>query len=593
MRAVIYARVSSDEQADRGLSIPTQIKICKEFIKREEWEFAKEYIDEAISGLRSDRPSFLEMLSDAQEKKFDKIVVYSLSRFSRDRFDAITKKRLLRDVGVEVISATEPIDSTTPEGKLLEGVIESINEFYSANLSREAFRGLKANAEMGFWNGGTPPFGYKRKEVIVNGTKKSTYEIDGKEAEITKKIFKLAYEGAGTKKTCIILNNEGFRTKRGKIFTPSTVRGTLTNEAYIGNLVWNKQDKKTKGVKYKDKKYWIRKENVFPPIIDKEIFYTIQKGFEENRLNHSPKSVARTHILSGLLKCGICKSNYVFQTCTRKNEEKNYRNGYYKCALKQKLGSKYCDNIVLKADLIEEKIIKIVLEKIYSEENINKIFELYKKESNKRIKEEKNDKNLFATELKEVKEKINNVLKAIEKGFNEDALRERLNELKKREEDLTLKLSKYDKNVEFNYSYEDIKSFTEMLQNLIPQLPAEKLNRVLKLFIKEIFVYPDRCEIFYTFNFKKNGNNNEDSNLDPNNSEYLLKNSLNLEIKTEGLNPLSSISNQNICRGFDWCRGTELNRRHADFQSAALPTELPRHFSMVGETGFEPVTSCV
>ena len=577
MRAVIYARVSSDEQADRGLSIPSQIKICRDFIERQSGVYVKEYIDEAISGLKSDRPSFLEMLSDAQEEKFDTIVVYSLSRFSRDRFDAITKKRLLRDVGVEVVSATEPIDSTTPEGKLLEGIIESINEFYSANLSRETFRGLKANAEMGFWNGGTPPFGYKRKEVIINGTKKSTYEIEEREAEVVKRIFKLANEGAGTKKICLILNGEGLRTKSGKIFTPSMVRGVLKNEAYIGNLVWNKQDKKRKGVKYKSKNLWIRKENVFPPIVEEDVFDSVQKNFEINRINHAPKSVARTHILSGLLKCGNCKSNYVYQICTRKNEGKNYKNGYYKCALKQKLGSKYCDNVVLKAELIEEETINIVLEKIYSENNIKKIFELYKKESNKRGKEEKDNKNLFATELKEVKEKINNVLKAIEKGFSENTLRERLNELKKREEDLTLKISKYDKNIEFNYSYEDIKSFTEMLQNLISQLPPEKLNSVLKLFIKEIFVYPDRCEIFYTFNFNKNRNNNEGLNSDSNNGEDLSENSLNLEIKTEGLNPLSSISNQKICRGFEWCRGTELNRRHADFQSAALPTELPRH----------------
>jgi len=555
MRAVIYARVSSDEQADRGLSIPTQIKLCKEFVKREGWEFIKEYIDEAISGLRNDRPAFLEMLSDAHEKEFDVIVVYSLSRFSRDRYDAITKKKLLSDIGIKIISATEPIDSTTPEGKLLEGIIESINEFYSANLSRETFRGLKANAETGFWNGGVPPFGYKRKEVSLNGAKKVTYEIDGTEAEIVKRIFKFAYEGVGTKKTCVILNNEGLRTRRGKIFTPSAVRVILTNEAYIGNLIWNKQDKKTKGVKYKNKKYWIRKEGVLPPIVDRGIFNVVQKNFEQNRLAHAPKSVGRTHILSGLLKCGICKSNYVFQASARKSEEKVYRNAYYKCALKQKLGSKYCDNVVLKSDLLEDAIIKIVLEKIYSEENIVKIFELYKKDYDKRAKEAKNDKSLYSSELKDVKDKISNILRAVEKGFSGDELKERLNELKKRQEELAQKLSNSDNNVEFNYTLDDIKGFTEMIKNLLPQLPQEKMNKVLKLFIKEIFVYPDKCEIFYAFNFKKNENNNE--RLNPDSNENLLKIPLSLEIKTEGLNPLSSIPNQNISRGFEWCRGLE------------------------------------
>ena len=546
MRAVIYARVSSEEQADRGLSVPTQVKICREFIKRNGWVYVREYIDEGISGLKAyNRPSFIEMLSDAQERKFDLIVVYSLSRFSRNRFDAITKKKLLRDVGVEVISATEPIDIETPEGKLLEGVIESINEFYSANLSREAFRGLKANAEMGFWNGGTPPLGYRKKRVIVNGVKKSTYEIDEKEALIVKKIFNLAYSGLGMKKTCAVLNSEGFRTRRGKIFTPSTVRGILLNEAYIGNLVWNKQDKKTKGKKYKDKKEWIRRENVFPKIIDREIFYAIQKRFERNRMNHSPKSVARPHILSGLLKCGLCGSNYIFQNTAKKRGEKVYSNRYYKCALKQKMGSKYCDNVVLKAEPIEKKIISILLKKIYSEKNIKKVFEIYKKEKIKEKKEEEKDKNLLEAQLKKVRKRINNILKAVEKGFRSDALKERLDALKKREESLVLELSKKN-SVEFNYSYAEIKSFSEMMQNVIPHLEAVKLNKILKLFIKKIVVYPDSCIVFYTFNF--------DNSILGSKSSDFLKNPSPVKIKIEGINTPSFISNENICRGYNWCR---------------------------------------
>ncbi len=572
MKAVIYARVSSDEQADRGLSIPTQIKICREYINREGWTFIKEYVDEAISGLKSDRPSFLEMLSDAQEGKFDVIVVYSFSRFSRNRFDAITKKKLLRDIGVQVISATEPIDSSTPEGKLLEGIIESINEFYSANLSRETFRGLKANAEMGFWNGGVPPLGYRRKEIIVNGLKKSSYEIDEKEARIVRKIFKLAYEGVGVKKICLILNEEGFRTRRGKLFTPSTVRGILKNEAYIGNLVWNKQDKKRKGVKYKDKKFWIRRENVFPKIIKKEIFEHIQRIFEKNRKRHAPKSVARTHTLSGILKCGLCGANYIYQTSTKRRGEKFYENGYYKCATKQKLGSKYCDNVVLKSELIEPAIIEIVLEKIYSEENIKKIFELYKKEHDLKSKERKEHRKLLNSELNEVRKKINNILTAIENGFSEEILKERLNELKKRGSELNLSISKLDRNYEFNYTFKDVKKFAEEIRGLIHSLESRKINKILKIFINKILVYPDRLEILYTFNFKKNTFDNGVT-LEGANSYLSNEDSLVNGLSFEGKN----FSSSNNCRGYDWCRGTESNRRHEDFQSSALPTELPRH----------------
>lgn len=111
--------------------------------------------------------------------------------------------------------------------------------------------------------------------------------------------------------------------------------------------------------------------------------------------------------------------------------------------MQQKLGSKYCDDVVLKAEPIEKK-------------------------------EGKENKKLLNAELNDVRKKINNILKAVEKGFRNGALKERLDILKKREDKLVLGISKKG-SVEFNYSYEGIKSFSKMIQNLIPHLEAGKL----------------------------------------------------------------------------------------------------------------------
>lgn len=133
------------KQAESGTSIPAQIKICKEYLNRNGYILYKTYIDEAKSALSTDRPSFQEMIEEAKKNQppFEAIVIYSFSRFARNRLDSITYKLLLRKKGIKVISVTEPLEEDAPEGKLLEGIIEVINEFYSSNLARETFRGRR------------------------------------------------------------------------------------------------------------------------------------------------------------------------------------------------------------------------------------------------------------------------------------------------------------------------------------------------------------------------------------------------------------------------------------------------------------------
>ena len=115
----------------------------------------EELVDEAESARTTDRPAFQQMISEAKQKSspFEAIVVWKLNRFARNREDSIIYKSLLRKRGVQVISINENFDDG-PTGKLLEGIIESIDEFYSANLSQDTIRGMRENLLRGFWNGG-------------------------------------------------------------------------------------------------------------------------------------------------------------------------------------------------------------------------------------------------------------------------------------------------------------------------------------------------------------------------------------------------------------------------------------------------------
>ena len=177
-KVVIYARVSSDRQ-DVDLSITAQLKALRDYAARNNYFVIKELVDQAESGRSTDRPAFREMIGLARMKQppFQMIMVWKLSRFARNREDSIIYKSLLRKQGIQIVSINEPIEDT-PTGRLMEGIIEVIDEFYSSNLAQDITRGLRENASRGFFNGSRPPFGYMRKKVKDGEKERNALEPD-------------------------------------------------------------------------------------------------------------------------------------------------------------------------------------------------------------------------------------------------------------------------------------------------------------------------------------------------------------------------------------------------------------------------------
>ena len=120
-------------------------------------------MDEAESGRIADRPEFRKMIDEAARPNaaFQEIPVWKFSRFTRKREHAVAFKSMLRRKGVRVVSITEHADDT-PTGKLLEAIIESVDEFYSENLAQEVTRGMREAASRGFWIASRTPYGYNR-----------------------------------------------------------------------------------------------------------------------------------------------------------------------------------------------------------------------------------------------------------------------------------------------------------------------------------------------------------------------------------------------------------------------------------------------
>ena len=132
MNVVIYARFSSHSQTEQ--SIEGQLKVCYEYAESNHYTVVGEYIDRAISGTTDNRAEFQRMISDSDRHTFEGVLVYQLDRFARNRYDSAINKAKLKKNGVRVLSAKENI-ADDASGILVEGVLESMAEYYSVELS--------------------------------------------------------------------------------------------------------------------------------------------------------------------------------------------------------------------------------------------------------------------------------------------------------------------------------------------------------------------------------------------------------------------------------------------------------------------------
>ena len=201
MKAVIYARFSSDNQREE--SIEGQVRECLAFAERKGISVIKTYADRAISGKRADnRPEFQQMISDSARGEFDAVVVWKIDRFSRDKYDSVMYKYKLNKNGVSVISATEPIDDS-PEGKLMESIFEGFSEYYVKDLAQKTSCGMTENAIKGKFNGGKITYGY-----IIDSNK--SFQLDPATAPVVEEIFNRYANGENINGIIDDLHGKGF-----------------------------------------------------------------------------------------------------------------------------------------------------------------------------------------------------------------------------------------------------------------------------------------------------------------------------------------------------------------------------------------------
>ena len=318
--AALYARVSSERQ-DVDLSVAARMRALRDYAKANGYSVAREYADEAESGRIADQPQFRQMLDEGgrANSPYQVILVWKFSRFTRKREHAVAFKSMLRRKGIRVVSITEHA-ADSPTGKLMEAIIESVDEFYSENLAQEVVPGMREASSRGCFLGSKAPFGYNCVKVIDGVKDRPTLEVDPVSASIVKEIFESSRQGNGLKEICKELNGRGI-TNRGRRWQKNIVHYLLTNEAYTGTAVWGV---KSKGEKAEEP---VRVEDAWPALVSRETFDSVQQVLHERApAKQRPGRVGSQYILSGLLRCGVCGRPYAGQGA------KSGQYGYYVCA---------------------------------------------------------------------------------------------------------------------------------------------------------------------------------------------------------------------------------------------------------------------
>ena len=429
IRAALYGRFSSDNQREE--SIMAQFRDGKAYCKRKGYTIVKTYADEARSGTTTvGRDEYNRMLLDAAGGLFDVIIFHKVDRAARNEFDYYNTKRELEEAGVRYEYSKQEIDSTTPEGQMMESVMVGMAAYYSRNLASEIKKGLRENAYEGKSTGGIPPYGYstnKEKKWIINE----------EEAPAIRLIFSMYVEGKSYEEIVGALTGAGYTTRRGTPFKKSSLHDILQNPKYKGTLILGKStkrgNKRNNHQISKDAQYF---ENTIPPIVSADVWEKAGKIMEGKKKRSGAGKAKAVYALTGLIYCGKCGGPLVGQANIDRYGVRRY---YYRCRpCKSKMVRRdEIEGIVLEtikkaflADGALERIKKIIHDEIEKEGSIN---------YGERIKK-------LSASIAKAKMRLNNLYRLVEDGVADEydisrikeakrnltALKQSMNDLKER-----------------------------------------------------------------------------------------------------------------------------------------------------------------
>ena len=445
LRVAAYCRVSTDEE-DQLNSLDTQIQYyTSKIAENPNWTLAGIYPDEGITGTRTDkRDQFLKLMRDCEKGKVDYIITKSTSRFARNTVDSLSWIRKLRSMGIGIYFEEQNLDSLKAENEMLIGFFSVMAQSESESISANVKWGIQKRMRAGTYSVRFNMLGY-RKDHDGNPI------IVPEEADLVRKIFHMFLDGASMAQLKKYLESHHIKTASGKdIWSMSVIRSMLTNEKYVGDVLYQKTfrtdciSKKTKVNRGEMTRYLI--SNNHSPIIDRETFNSVQA--ELSRRNNIRKKLdfsiteqgkySSKYALSELLICGCCGGAY-----KRTSKVANGKTVYYwRCLGRMEHGKSFCkDSAGIEEKMLQDTICGCLSKMI---ENSQDVLELIKGNLFYAVSGDNSTFEMYAVEkqINQLKKEISTMTDLAAK--TEGNIERYENELKKMFESLTVLRNRYD-----------------------------------------------------------------------------------------------------------------------------------------------------
>ena len=492
MRAVVYARYSSDQQRDA--SIEDRIEVCRRLIDQQDWTLLRTYEDRAISGGSRFRPGYQQMLADAERGRFDVIVVEALDRLGRKLADIADLHDRLQFANVAIHTA-----STGEVTTMHVGMLGTMAQLYLSDLREKTRRG-----QLGRVLKGRIPGGKAYAYDVVDGAEGGVRRINEAEASVVRRIFHTFAAGQSPRAIAKALNAEGVPGPRGRPWRDTTIRGQvdrgtgiLNNALYVGRLEWNrcsyvKNPATGKRVpRLNPREAWEVVEVPELRIVDdslwnvvkarqKEVRIEIGRDEDGNALNRAHR---RQFLLSGLLECGVCGAGYTIVGLDR-----------YGCAARRSAGTCSNDHTIRRQE-IEARVLGGLKDKLMAPDMVAAFIDEYQAEVNRAAREAEQTLASDRRERAEVVRKIEAILKAIEDGMYHPSMKERMQALEARREQLDreLEAAMPAPSVRLHPKLSEV--YREKIANLEEALNDESIRteaaEILRSLIDKIALTPD------------------------------------------------------------------------------------------------------
>lgn len=432
-KAALYLRLSKEDvdkinKGDDSESIVNQRLLLTDYAVSHDMQIVDVYSDDDYSGLYDDRPEFDRLIKDAKLGKYNVVIAKTQSRFTRNMEHM--EKYLHHDfplLGIRFIGVIDGVDTLNANNKKSRQINGLVNEWYCEDLSNNIRSVFKQKMKAGQFLGSFAPYGYEK-----DPDDKHKFIIDEYAANVVRKIYDLYLQGYSTKAISHMLEDEHidnptvYKQKKGlqyqnrqadefsikyNFWSITTINRILRNETYIGKLEQGTCEK----VSYKDKKVvalpkekWIVIDNHHEAIIDKELFYKVQKMRKSRRIvNVNQEAGKKTHVFSGKLKCATCGHTMIKSGIVRGTNN----DWYMRCQLANKSRGKECTSHNIRYSKIYEIVLKrikaIVRSVLESNGNTEKLAaELMLNDNKKQIQQ-------YRKEQQKAEEHINEITQSL------------------------------------------------------------------------------------------------------------------------------------------------------------------------------------